>query len=141
MLQHIKICFFYAAITNPTRTKALWIFTGLIISNLDTRLPFTTSFKIGKSKLPRTQEIHLNDRIVTNGNLWGAFKKVKENGGAPGVNGITVHELKSHLRKYFEPLKKQLKDGTYRRPESEASGTKRPVGTEINPTHWQLVNS
>ncbi|MEB2280321.1 group II intron reverse transcriptase/maturase [Lysinibacillus xylanilyticus] len=57
--------------------------------------------------------INLIDRIVTNGNLWRAFKKVKENGGAPGVDGITVHELKSHLRKYFEPLKKKLKDGTY----------------------------
>lgn len=57
--------------------------------------------------------INLIDRIVTNGNLWRAFKKVKENGGAPGVDGITVHELKSHLRKYFEPLQKKLKDGTY----------------------------
>ncbi|MFJ3388678.1 hypothetical protein [Lysinibacillus sp. NPDC086135] len=45
--------------------------------------------------------INLIDRIVTNGNLWRAFKKVKENGGAPGVDGITVHELKSHLCNEF----------------------------------------
>jgi len=64
-------------------------------------------------EMKKQDGINLIDRIVTNGNLWRAFKKVKENGGAPGVDGITVHELKSHLRKYFEPLKKKLKDGTY----------------------------
>jgi len=57
--------------------------------------------------------INIIDRIVTNRNLWRAYQKVKENGGAPGVDGITVHELKSHMRKYFEPLKMKLKDGTY----------------------------
>ncbi len=64
-------------------------------------------------EMKKQDGINLIDRIVTNGNLWRAFKKVKENGGAPGVDGITVHELKSHLRKYFEPLKQKLMDGTY----------------------------
>ncbi|MDM5231850.1 group II intron reverse transcriptase/maturase [Lysinibacillus pakistanensis] len=78
--------------------------------------------------------IHLIDRIVTNGNLWRAYKKVKENGGAPGVDGITVHELKSHLRKHFEPLKIKLRDGTYQ-PQPvkrvaipKSDGTKRYLG-------------
>ncbi|MGE7953002.1 hypothetical protein [Lysinibacillus xylanilyticus] len=31
--------------------------------------------------------INIIDRIVTNRNLWRAYQKVKENGGAPGVDG------------------------------------------------------
>ena len=72
--------------------------------------------------------------IVTNGNLWRAYKKVKENGGALGVDRITVHELKSHLRKHFEPLKIKLRDGTYQ-PQPvkrvaipKSDGTKRYLG-------------
>ncbi|MGY3185863.1 hypothetical protein [Lysinibacillus sp. TE18511] len=64
-------------------------------------------------KMKKQDGINIIDRIVTNRNLWRAYQKVKENGGAPGVDGITVHELKSHMRKYFEPLKMKLKDETY----------------------------
>jgi len=64
-------------------------------------------------EMKKQDGINIIDRIVTNRNLWRAYQKVKENGGAPGVDGITVHELKSHMRKYFEPLKMKLKDGTY----------------------------
>jgi len=85
-------------------------------------------------EMKKQDGIHLIDRIVTNGNLWRAYKKVKENGGAPGVDGITVHELKSHLRKYFEPLKIKLRDGTYQ-PQPvkrvaipKSDGTKRYLG-------------
>jgi len=85
-------------------------------------------------EMKKQDGIHLIDRIVTNGNLWRAYKKVKENGGAPGVDGITVHELKSHLWKYFEPLKIKLRDGTYQ-PQPvkrvaipKSDGTKRYLG-------------
>lgn len=78
--------------------------------------------------------INLIDRVVTNRNLWNAYKKVKENGGAPGIDGITVQELKSHMIKYFEPLKAKLKEGTYQ-PQPvkrvaipKADGTKRYLG-------------
>lgn len=78
--------------------------------------------------------INLIDKIATNSNLWRAYKKVKENGGAPGVDGITVQELKSHLRKYLEPLKRKLKDGSYQ-PQPvkrvaipKADGSKRYLG-------------
>lgn len=85
-------------------------------------------------EMKKQDGIHLIDRIISNGNLLRAYKKVKENGGAPGVDGITVHELKSHLRKYFEPLKIKLRDGTYQ-PQPvkrvaipKSDGTKRYLG-------------
>lgn len=78
--------------------------------------------------------IELIERVISNRNLWNAYKKVKENGGAPGIDGITVQELKSHMRKHFEPLKRKLKDGTYQ-PQPvkrvaipKADGSKRYLG-------------
>lgn len=57
--------------------------------------------------------IELIDKIIADKNLWRAHKKVKENNGAPGIDGLTVQELKAHMIKYLKPLKEKLKDGTY----------------------------
>lgn len=51
--------------------------------------------------------------MIENGNIWNAFKKVKANEDAPGVDGITVYELEACMRKLYQPLKKELIDGTY----------------------------
>ncbi|WP_308425587.1 reverse transcriptase domain-containing protein [Oceanobacillus indicireducens] len=58
--------------------------------------------------------INLIDNVVTDHNLWTAYKKVYANKGAPGVDGITVNELESHMLKYYDQLKRKLKDGTYK---------------------------
>ncbi|WP_192600785.1 group II intron reverse transcriptase/maturase, partial [Sporosarcina limicola] len=54
--------------------------------------------------------------------------------GAPGVDGITVYQLKSHMEKYYQPLKEKLKDGSYQ-PQPvkrvaipKADGSKRYLG-------------
>lgn len=85
-------------------------------------------------EMKKQDGIELIDKIITNKNLWKAYKKVKENNGAPGIDGITVQELKSHMTKYMEPLKRKLKDGTYQ-PQSvrrvsipKADGSKRYLG-------------
>jgi len=57
--------------------------------------------------------INLINKVIDDENLWKAYKKVKANKGAPGVDGITVNELESHMRKYYQALKQKLKDGTY----------------------------
>ena len=85
-------------------------------------------------EMKKQDGIELIDRVISNRNLWNAYKKVKENGGAPGIDGITVQELKSHMHKYLEPLKRKLKDGTYQ-PQPvkrvaipKADGSKRFLG-------------
>ncbi|WP_312756060.1 hypothetical protein [Rummeliibacillus suwonensis] len=87
--------------------------------------------------------INLMDQVITNNNLWGAYKKVKQNNGAPGVDGITVTHLKSHMKKYYKPLKEKLKDGSYQ-PQPvkrvaipKTDGTKRYL--EINIRSWKGV--
>ena len=57
--------------------------------------------------------INLIDKVIVNNNLLRAYKKVKENKGAPGVDGITVTQLKSHMRKILRVTQKKVEDGNY----------------------------
>src|SRR5574344_396880 len=42
-----------------------------------------------------------------------AFKKVKANGGAKGVDGVSINEVNSNKRKYLYPLWNRLASGSY----------------------------
>src|SRR6185436_3490988 len=46
-------------------------------------------------------------------NMWRAYRRVVSNKGAPGVDGITVEELKSMLQARWEAIRNELLDGTY----------------------------
>ena len=77
----------------------------------------------------------LLEKILSNDNLNQAFKKVKSNKGAGGVDGMNVDELLSFLRDNGKQLKQQLMDGKYkpnpvRRVEipKEAKGEFRKLG-------------
>src|SRR5690625_63206 len=78
--------------------------------------------------------INLIDKVTSDNNLWDAYKKVYANKGAPGNDGITVFELKDHMNKYYQSLKRKLKDGTYQpQPVKRVAipkndGTKRYLG-------------
>ena len=41
-------------------------------------------------EIKKQDVIELMDRVITNKNLWRAYKKVKENNSEPGIDGITV---------------------------------------------------
>ena len=56
----------------------------------------------------------LMEKILSNDNLNKAFKKVKSNRGAGGVDGMNVDELLSFLRDNGTQLKQQLMDGKYK---------------------------
>lgn len=78
--------------------------------------------------------INLIERVTTDNNLWTAYRKVYANKGAPGVDGITVNELEGYMLKYYDQLKRKLKDGTYK-PQPvkrvaipKADGSKRYLG-------------
>jgi retron-type reverse transcriptase len=43
-----------------------------------------------------------------------AWKRVRRNKGAPGVDGRTIHETAVLLREYWDEIKERLMDGTYR---------------------------
>jgi group II intron reverse transcriptase/maturase len=53
------------------------------------------------------------EQVVERGNLQKALKRVQQNQGSPGGDGMTVAELAGHLRAHWPGLKAQLLAGTY----------------------------
>jgi len=56
----------------------------------------------------------LMEWVVERGNLKMALKRVRQNKGSPGIDGMTVDELVSWLVENWEAVRAQLLDGTYR---------------------------
>lgn len=54
------------------------------------------------------------EKMVRPSNLLKAFQRVKRNGGAPGVDGMTVNELGMRLRGELSRASEQIAAGTYR---------------------------
>jgi len=55
----------------------------------------------------------LMERVVERGNAKAALKRVRQNKGSPGVDGMTVDELPKYLVEHWEAIRAQLLDGTY----------------------------
>ena len=53
------------------------------------------------------------DQVLSRENLNQAYKKVKSNKGAAGVDGMKVKELGLHLVKHKEVIIKQIRTRTY----------------------------
>jgi len=73
-------------------------------------------------------------RVATPANLLAAFGRVRANGGAPGIDGMTVDDLERWLPANLDALGLALRSGTYR-PQPvrgveipKASGGKRLLG-------------
>jgi RNA-directed DNA polymerase len=55
----------------------------------------------------------LMERVVERGNAKAALKRVRQNKGSPGVDGMTVDELPQYLAENWPALREQLLAGTY----------------------------
>ena len=55
----------------------------------------------------------LMEEVVERGNAKAALKRVRQNKGSPGVDGMTVEELPEHLAEHWEEIREQLVAGTY----------------------------
>lgn len=53
------------------------------------------------------------EKVLSRENMWRAYERVVRNQGAPGVDGITVEELKPLLQARWEAIRTELLDGTY----------------------------
>jgi RNA-directed DNA polymerase len=77
----------------------------------------------------------LMDKVYRTRTLWEAFKKVKANGGAAGVDHQTVEDFEKDLSRNLERLQTQLREGSYQ-PQAirrkwipkPGSSEKRPLG-------------
>jgi group II intron reverse transcriptase/maturase len=55
----------------------------------------------------------LMEEVVQRGNAKAALKRVRQNKGSPGVDGMTVDELPEYLAEHWEEIREQLVAGTY----------------------------
>jgi len=79
-------------------------------------------------------EENLLEKILSYENMRKAWKQVRSNKGAPGIDGITVDAFPEHTRERWKSIKAELYKGTYtpsavRRVEiDKPDGGKRPLG-------------
>ena len=77
----------------------------------------------------------LIDKVYALPNLRRAFARVKANGGAAGVDHVTVKQFERHLEANLEKLSRSLQEGSYRPQavrrkwiDKPGSKEKRPLG-------------
>lgn len=75
-------------------------------------VPSSSSAQLEPSS--REGQNELLEKMLEGSNLRLAFKRVKQNGGAPGVDKVTVEQLQAYLWKYWVTVKAELQAGTYR---------------------------
>ena len=61
-----------------------------------------------------SQETQLMERCVERENMLKAWKRVKQNGGSPGVDGLSVEETGKYLAEHWPRVKQELLNGSYR---------------------------
>jgi group II intron reverse transcriptase/maturase len=62
---------------------------------------------------PRDETRSLMERVVDGGNLRRALRRVQQNKGSPGVDGLTVKELPAFLKQHWSTIREQLLTGHY----------------------------
>jgi RNA-directed DNA polymerase len=75
----------------------------------------------------------LIDKVYATANLEAAFTKVAANGGAAGVDRVTVEEFDRRREANLEKLQRQLQDGSYRPQSVRRVWIPKPGGQERRP--------
>lgn len=59
-------------------------------------------------------DVELLERVLEPGNMRRAWRQVKANKGAPGVDGVTVDDWPKFARMEYESIREAVRDGSYR---------------------------
>jgi RNA-directed DNA polymerase len=74
------------------------------------------------------------ERILSSANVKRAWARVKSNGGAPGIDGVTVEDFPAQTREHWAEIRRAILEGRYQPLPvkrcfiPKASGGKRPLG-------------
>ena len=86
-------------------------FTG----TLEVPLPASSEMSIAADYSKRlTDQQQLLEMILERANMWDAYKRVRKNDGAPGVDGMTVKQAGKYLKRHWLKIRTAILDGTYR---------------------------
>jgi RNA-directed DNA polymerase len=76
----------------------------------------------------------LIDKVYRSGSLWAAWRKVRSNQGAAGVDKVTIERFEAGEMKYLQELEQEIKEGSYK-PQAvrrvyipKGQGKMRPLG-------------
>jgi len=70
----------------------------------------------------------LMEQVVARANALAALKRVRQNKGSPGVDGMTVDELSPYLAEHWERIREQLLAGHYQPQLVKRQGIPKPGG-------------
>ena len=70
----------------------------------------------------------LMESVTERNNLWQAYRKVVRNGGAPGVDGLTVAAFKDWLKVHWPAVRTALLEGHYQPAAVRAVDIPKPTG-------------
>jgi RNA-directed DNA polymerase len=79
------------------------------------------------------------EEILEPENLAAAWKRVKANKGAPGIDGMTVEDFPAFAREHWPRIATAMREGNYRPAPvrrvwiPKPDGTERPLGIPIPP--------
>lgn len=90
------------------------------------RMPNQTS----EGSVSNPHDTSIIEQMVERANMLKAYEKVYSNKGAPGIDNMTVEELMPYLRKYWETIKTQLLNGTYKPKPVKQVSIPKPNGGE-----------
>ncbi|EHA17526.1 group II intron reverse transcriptase/maturase [Halomonas sp. HAL1] len=76
----------------------------------------------------KAEPTSLMERVVDPENMERAYRKVVANKGAPGVEGMTVHQLADHLKQYWPTLRERLLADEYHPSPIRAATIPKPKG-------------
>jgi len=116
---------------NATQQKQQKLNLGTVESHRDRSSEAIIAERLAESP---TGEVRLMESICERQNMHRALKRVRENKGAPGIDGMTVEELPGYLVRHWPKIKEQLLTGDYqplpvRRTElRKPDGGVRPLG-------------
>jgi RNA-directed DNA polymerase len=79
----------------------------------DTERPGTEPLTAKRTSERPALEERLMEEICQRENLEMAWKRVRENKGSPGVDGLTIDETADYLREHWPTIREQLLAGTY----------------------------
>ncbi len=87
-----------------------------------------------KKKAPRRKWHSLWGQLCDRRNLQAAWKRVRRNRGAPGIDRVTIEEFESRVDEELDRLERELRDGSYeplpvrRVMIPKPDGSERPLG-------------
>ena len=83
---------------------------------------------------PSNPDVHLLERVLSRENMQRAWKRVRANKGAAGIDGMSIEEFPDFVRQNWDKIRESLLTGSYqpspvRRVEiSKNTGGTRPLG-------------